>query len=187
MVDACDVDSDNDGILDTEEDFRPNGIYEDDDVDGDLLVIAVLGDGVSSYADLDSDNDGVLDLFEGRPFTAAQIDMYDADHNGEFDANNSFGTNGLLDALETSADSGVLLPELANLRNTDGDDKPDFIDLRSNGVDYDLYLTERSQLDQYGAGFISRSTDPDMDGIQEPVDTDPALRGAPDSPMTPHL
>lgn len=187
VVDACDLDSDNDGILDTEEDFQSNGIYEDDDVDGDLLVIATLGDGVSSYADLDSDNDGLLDLFEGRPFTAAQIDAYDADHDGVFDAGNVFGVNGLLDALETSPDSGVLLPALAQLRNTDEDDKPDFIDLMSNRVDYDLHRIERSDLDQYGAGFISRSADPDGDGIQEPVDTAPALRGAPRSPLTPYL
>lgn len=186
IVDGCDLDSDNDGILDSEEDLNNNVIFEDDDVDGDALVIAVLGDGISSYLDLDSDNDGILDLMEGRPFTRAQIDVYDADHNGIFDSSFSFGTNGLLDDLETAPDSGVVKPEFATIRNTDADDKADFVDLKSNGVDYDLYAIGRDDLDDLGAGFISRLDDPDADGIQTVIDTATAVRGAPGSPYSPY-
>jgi hypothetical protein len=64
IADACDGDSDNDGIPDALEDLNGNGKFEDDDVDGDKLIVAELGDGVSSYLDLDSDNDGILDLLE---------------------------------------------------------------------------------------------------------------------------
>ncbi|MFF3026387.1 thrombospondin type 3 repeat-containing protein [Microbacterium sp. NPDC057944] len=186
VVDACDLDSDNDGVLDAEEDLDSNGRFEDDDVDGDLLIIPVLGDGVSTYLDLDSENDGILDLMEGRAFTRAQIDLFDADHDGVFDPTFSFGANGLLDDLETSPDSGVLRPEFAALRNTDGDDKPDWVDASSNGSEFDLYQIGRSDLDTLGGGFITPTVDADRDGIQIGVDTDLASRGAPGSPYSPY-
>lgn len=186
VVDACDLDSDNDGILDAEEDVNRDGLLEDDDIDGDNLFVPVIGDGVSSYLDLDSENDGVLDLMEGRPFGSAQIDQFDADHNGVFDASLSFGANGLLDAIETSPDSGVLLPALAALRDADGDGTPDCRDLTSNGSDFDLYLIGRFDADLLGGGFISQISDADRDGIQAVVDTDPTTRGAPASPLSPN-
>ncbi|GAA1799274.1 thrombospondin type 3 repeat-containing protein [Leucobacter iarius] len=190
VVDACDLDSDNDGILDTEEDGDRNGKFEDDDAEGDLLLTPVLGDGVPGYLDLDSDNDGILDLMEGRPFTRAQVAAFDADRNGVFDAGQAFGANGLLDALETSPDSGTLRPEFAPVRNTDGDDKPDFLDIASNGTDLDLYVIGRAGLDTIGGGFVSPGLDADRDGIQGEtpggIDTDLVNRGAPGSPYSPY-
>lgn len=186
VVDACDLDSDNDGVLDSEEDLNVNVQFEDDDVDGDSLVLPVLGDGISSYLDLDSDNDGIPDLMEGRAFTRATIDLFDSNHDGVLDAGLEFGANGLLDDLETSPDSGTLRPEFASLRNTDGDDKYDFFDLSSNGVDYDLYAVGLDALDLLGAGFISTLSDADADGIQLVVDSDPVHRGAPNSPYSPY-
>lgn len=184
IVNACDLDSDNDGVLDTEEDSNSNGLYDDNDVDGDLLVIPTLGDGVPNYLDLDSENDGVLDLMEGRTFTRAQIDYFDTNHDGVIDPSFSFGTNGLLDDLETSADSGVLATEFQALRNTDGDDKVDFVDARSNNVAFDLYTVGQEDLDQYGLGFISPIVDVDGDGIMDQIDTDTGNRGAPGSPYS---
>lgn len=73
------------------------------------------------------------------------------------------------------------------LKNTDGDDKPDFIDLNSNGADYDLYAIGKDNLDDFGAGFISRINDLDKDGIQAVVDTDLVRRGAPNSPLSPYI
>jgi len=182
IFDACDQDADNDGIPDVLEDLNHNGKYEDDDVDGDNLVIPVLGDGVSSYLDLDSDNDGILDLFEsGIP--ASVINQIDTDHNGIIDSGVAVGSNGIPNILETSPDSGVMKYPL---RNTDGDDKPDFVDLMSNGVDYDLYVIGKSNLDDLGAGFISRISDSDGDGIQAVVDTNLVRRGAPNSPLSPY-
>lgn len=186
VPDACDLDSDNDGILDSEEDFGQNGRYLDDDVEGDILLTPVLGDRVPNVFDLDSDNDGVLDLMEGRSLTRAQIDAFDADRNGVFDAGQSFGANGLLDALETAPDSGVLRPEFAALRNTDGDDKPDFLDIESRNGAFDLYAIGHATLDTIGGGFISAGPDADGDGIQNPVDTETAVRGAPGSPYSPY-
>ncbi|WP_030143635.1 hypothetical protein [Mycetocola saprophilus] len=65
------------------------------------------------------------------------------------------------------------------LKNTDGDDKPDFIDLQSNRLDYDMYLVGNADLDILGAGFLSPGVDIDHDGIMDQVDTDTAHRGSP--------
>ena len=182
VADACDGDADNDGIPDALEDLNHNGKFEDDDVDGDLLIIPVLGDGVSSYLDLDSDNDGILDLFESGIPTSV-IDQIDTDKNGVIDAGVPKGNNGIADILETAPDSGVMKYPL---RNTDGDDKPDFVDLKSNGVEYDLYAIGKDNLDTLGGGFISTINDADADGIQAVVDTDLVKRGSPNSPLSPY-
>ncbi|HBV16408.1 T9SS type A sorting domain-containing protein [Chryseobacterium carnipullorum] len=183
IKDACDLDSDNDGIPDALEDLDQNGKFEDDDTEGVFGPVQVLGDGISSYLDLDSDNDGILDLFEsGIP--ASVISQIDTDRNGIIDSNVAVGNNGIADILETSPDSGILKYPL---KNTDGDDKPDFIDLNSNGADYDLYAIGKDNLDDFGAGFISRINDLDKDGIQAVVDTDLVRRGAPNSPLSPYI
>ncbi|MFP3597789.1 T9SS type A sorting domain-containing protein [Chryseobacterium sp. SIMBA_029] len=182
IVDACDLDSDNDGIPDAIEDLDQNGKFEDDDTEGVFGPVQVLGDGIPGYLDLDSDNDGILDLFEsGIPVSV--INQIDADHNGIIDNGIAVGTNGLADVLETSPDSGVLKYPI---RNTDGDDKPDFVDLNSNGVDNDLWVIGKDNLDDFGSGFISRISDSDKDGIQAVVDTDLIKRGAPNSPLSPY-
>jgi hypothetical protein len=182
IVDACDLDSDNDGILDSVEDLNGNGKFEDDDTEGNILVTPVLGDGISAYLDLDSDNDGILDLFESGIPTSV-INQIDADRNGVIDAGVAVGTNGIADILETSPDSGVLKYAL---QNTNGDSYPDFIDLRSNGTDFDLYVIGKGNFDDLGEGFISRINDLDKDGIQAVVDTDLVKRGAPGSPLSPY-
>lgn len=182
IPDACDGDSDNDGIPDAWEDIDGNGKFEDDDVDGDKLYVAVLGDGVSSYLDLDSDNDGILDLFEsGIPVSV--INQIDKDRNGIIDADVPTGKNGIADILETAPDSGIMKYPL---RNTDGDDRPDYLDLTSSGgLNYDLYAIGKDNLDDLGGGFISRINDADMDGIQAVVDTDLVKKGSPNSPLSP--
>lgn len=182
VVDACDLDSDNDGIPDAVEDADNNGQFEDDDSEGNLLVIPVLGDSVPNYRDLDSDNDGILDLFEsGIP--ASVISQIDADLNGIIDTNVPVGQNGIADILETYPDSGIMKYPI---KNTDGDDKPDFLDITSNGSDFDLYAIGKDNLDDLGGGFISRINDLDKDGIQAVVDTDLVKRGAPGSPLSPY-
>lgn len=182
IVDACDMDSDNDGIPDSVEDFNNNGKFEDDDNEGDILLTPVLGDGIPNYLDLDSDNDGILDLFEsGIPESV--ISQIDKDRNGIIDLDVPVGKNGIADILETSPDSGVLKYPI---KNTDGDDKPDFLDLKSNGSNFDLYKIGKESLDTMGGGFISTIDDKDKDGIQAVVDTDLVKRGAPNSPLSPY-
>lgn len=191
FMNACDADSDNDGILDSVEDFNHNGRFQDDDHEGVLALIDQLGDGISNYRDLDSDNDGILDLMEsGVPESVRR--QIDADANGVVDASVAVGRNGFPDILETSPDSGVAKYVL---HDTDGDGDPDFLDLISNGNEnciptkacqFDLYSIGRGELDEYGGGFISRTPDVDLDGIMNPVDTDLTARGAPGSPLSPY-
>lgn len=115
IVDACDLDSDNDGIPDSVEDFNQSGKFEDDDTEGDILLTPVLGDGIPNYLDLDSDNDGILDLFEsGIP--ASVINQIDKDRNGIIDSDIPVGKNGLADILETFPDSGVLKYPIKNYK-----------------------------------------------------------------------
>lgn len=183
VFNSCDIDSDNDGIPDFIEnaDNTPR-IFEDDDKEGVDGFVTEFGDGVANYLDLDSDNDGILDLFEsGIPNSV--IDQIDADHNGIIDRGIAFGKNGFADILETFPDSGV--PKYP-IRDTDADGLPDFLDITSNGSDYDLYAIGKMNLDQLGAGFLSRTDDTDIDGIQDPVDTDLQAKGAPHSPLSPY-
>jgi hypothetical protein len=182
IEDACDLDSDNDGIPDAIEDFDKNGKFQDDDAEGDILLTPILGDSVPNYLDLDSDNDGILDLFEsGIPESV--ISQIDTDRNGVIDSNVPVGKNGIADILETYPDSGVMKYPI---KNTDGDDKPDFLDITSNGSDLDLYQIGKGNLDTLGGGFISTIDDKDKDGIQAVVDTDLVKRGSPNSPLSPY-
>ncbi|MEM6963694.1 MAG: hypothetical protein AAF573_02940, partial [Bacteroidota bacterium] len=69
-------------------------LWEHDDFDQD---------GIANYLDSDSDNDGIFDVDEAGHSAA------DANDDGIIDgAASLFGTNGLFDALETSADNGIL-------------------------------------------------------------------------------
>lgn len=177
--DTCDLDSDNDGIPDDWENRNGNASFQDDDAEGDPRYIQELGDGIPNYLDLDSDNDGVLDLFEsGIPRSV--IDQIDKDHDGVIDADVEVGLNGLADVLETFPDSGVAA---YTLRDTDGDDIPDFLGLTSNGTEFDLYRIGKAHLDRFGGGFLSRTPDDDRDGIMNSVDTNLVVRGAPGSPL----
>ncbi|MCG2462926.1 immunoglobulin domain-containing protein [Flavobacteriaceae bacterium F89] len=77
------------------------------------------GDGKINSLDLDGDNDGIYDAVEvghGRPHTNGVI-------------SGPFGTNGLVNALETTADSGIINYVLAD---TDGTGLPNFLDLDSD-------------------------------------------------------
>jgi large repetitive protein len=159
--DAVDLDDDDDGIPDRRENLF--GIDPDADADGDGVpnirdrnnrgdgmpqvctdantdnICDTLGrdfdrdaDGVANHLDLDADNDGILDVvevFPGQP---------DVDRNGRYDCPGGVGANGLCNAVETTADSGVIDwsddgvgPDTAT--NTDGDGLPDFLDLDSDG------------------------------------------------------
>ncbi|WP_405605469.1 T9SS type B sorting domain-containing protein [Polaribacter sp. Asnod1-A03] len=147
IEDMFDLDSDNDGIPDfyesTAQDVSLTNI--DSNLDGldDLFNTITANqdtdnDGIPNYLDVDSDNDGIYDIEE-----VGYGDL-DADKNGIIDTSN-FGTNGLLDDLETSTDSGILK---APIRNSDAlsiieanrDNLFDFVDLDADGDDcFDVY------------------------------------------------
>ncbi|MEM8522526.1 T9SS type B sorting domain-containing protein [Flavobacterium sp. PL12] len=154
IPDALDFDSDNDGIPDIIEaqgrnpstlsgiDSNKNGL--DNAFEPIRIPRDTDGDGIPDYLDLDSDNDGIFDIVESGS------GAIDANFDGVIDGSpNSFGTNGLADALETFDDSAVLRNSIADL---DSDGTYNYIDLDSDG---DLCY------DVVEAGFL----DPDGDGL----------------------
>ncbi len=163
-----DIDDDNDGILDSVEQA---GVADFD------------GDGQLNRVDLDADNDGISDLEESGLLEAMQS-LWDLDGDGRIDAGDAVGSNGLLDALETVADSGM--PDYDqdgatvadSPRDHDGDTHPDFLDLDSDNdgvpdvieagfgdLDFNARVDAPSLLTN-----DPRSTDPD--GIADYLDLD---------------
>jgi gliding motility-associated-like protein len=156
-----DLDSDNDGIPDISEAYSPQIKISNTDTDLDGLDDVFNGitpnfdtdnDGIPNYTDVDSDNDGIFDLVEAGH---AEID---ANNDGIIDSANatSVGINGLIDALETSADNGVLS---YTITDTDADFILNFLELDSDND---------ACFDTKEAGF----TDANADGI---IDSSPFL------------
>ncbi len=149
-----DLDSENDGIPDLIEAQGANAIASsgvDANHDGldDAFGTGITPkdsdtDGVADYIDLDSDNDGIFDLNESGSGAT------DTNLNGIIDGNN-FGTNGLANSLETTADNGILNYTVAN---TDADAFYNYIDTESDS-DGCLDVTEAgySQFDS-GSGTL---------------------------------
>ena len=160
IADQLDYDSDNDGITDRFEAqgaaFAPNTGADTnadglDDVFGNgQVAVDTDADGVPDYLDLDSDNDGIYDLVE------ANSTAVDANNNGTIDGPN-FGTNGLNDAIETTADSGVLNYTLAN---TDADAINNYLEIDS---DNDLCN------DVVEAGFLDSNADGLLGSVAPPT------------------
>jgi uncharacterized repeat protein (TIGR01451 family) len=167
------VDTDNDGV--------PNLTDLDDDNDGipDAVENATAknnndtdGDGIPDSLDLDSDGDGILDIIEsGDPNTANE------DPDGDGRVNGSVGSNGLLDAAEDAADSGVLAN---NPLDTDGDLTPDFqdADTDNDGISDLIEGGTNPFLDTNNDGVLDALADNDGDGIADVVDAnDPGASG----------
>jgi hypothetical protein len=195
---ATDLDDDQDGIPDIYEnsarinpdadhdsDGRPNWSDASDRGDGiaagctdtasDGLCDAPAaifdedGDTFANHLDLDSDNDAIADLDEsGHRAT-------DANNDGMIDG--AAGFNGLIDSLETSAESGVITYVLLN---TDGGGLPDFKDLDSdNDGAFDISEVGRGALDSNNDGRINGTTDADRDGLRSVADANDSAFGHP--------
>lgn len=159
--DQNDLDSDNDGILDFVEaqgsgataltNIDANGDGIDDVFASGLTPVDTDTDGIPNYLDLDSDNDGIHDLDESG------YTVTDANSNGVIDGTN-FGTNGLLNALETAPDSGVISGSNV-LADTDGDGIYNYIEIDS---DNDLCndVVEAGYLDSNLDGLLGGTTPP---------------------------
>ena len=103
---TTEIDSDDDGIIDSFEDLNLDG-----DNDPTTNPTDSDGDGFPDYLDIDSDNDGIPDNLEAQT-TAGYIAP------SGIDANN----NGLDDAYEANGDLGLFPID------TDGDSLPDYLD-----------------------------------------------------------
>ena len=133
VVDALDLDSDNDGIYDLIEngnsnlDLDQNGQIDSvelNDINFDGRHDAAVnpgdfdGDSVLDFLDLDSDNDGLYDLFEA----GIGINTFDVDNDGQMDLGFlDSNMNGAADVTET------MIPI-----DSDANDTPDFIQLDSD-------------------------------------------------------
>jgi len=106
VTDAIDLDSDDDGIVDSFEDLNL-----DTDNDPSTNPTDTDGDGFPDYLDIDADNDGIPDNVEAQT-TSGYIPPSGTDANA----------NGLDDAYETGGNIGII-PE-----DTDGDSLPDYVD-----------------------------------------------------------
>ena len=155
----ADLDDDNDGILDTDE-----GTGDTD------------GDGIPDYLDLDSDGDGISDLQESG-LDPADIAALDTDGDGAIDDSNSFGDNGLADAIETQPESGALDYDSDGAADstvdTDGDGVFDFQDLDADN-DGINDVTEAGGTDANNDGIedSTGTTDTDGDGMPDALDPD---------------
>jgi Ca2+-binding RTX toxin-like protein len=151
IADIDDLDDDNDGI--------PDAIEENGDLNRDTD-----SDGVVDRLDLDADNDGILDVME------AGHTALDANHDGRVDgAPASFGTNGLLNSLETAPDSGLINYQP---RNTDGDRVFDFQDLDSDNDGINDVIEGGGQ-DTDGNALIDGFIDINGNGIADKLETSP--------------
>lgn len=177
--DDVDLDSDNDGIIDANEDGgtgfdptadadgdgTPNYLDQSDvtagfpafvDANGDNIndVYDSDLDGLPDFRDLDSDNDGTTDIIEAGGT--------DVNGDGQVD----FFTDGNSDGVDdTIGTSGLAAPD------TDGDGVSDLYDLDSDN-DGIPDIIETGGTDSDGDGRIDSFTDTDGDGIADIYDPD---------------
>lgn len=142
---GADLDSDDDGILNSFEDLNLDGDNDPatDPTDSDE-------DGIADYLDIDSDDDGVPDNVEAQA-TADYIAPSGNDSNG----------NGLDDAYELSGFQGVFPVD------TDGDSLPDYLDEDSDNDSIPDNI-EAHDFNQDGiADTLFTDSDEDGDGLDD--------------------
>ncbi|QLG47184.1 gliding motility-associated C-terminal domain-containing protein [Costertonia aggregata] len=126
VSDAIDLDSDNDGILDSFEDLNLDG-----DNDPSTDVTDSDTDGIPDYLDIDSDDDGIPDNVEAQ----TTIDYLppsgtDLNSNGLDDAYENNGNIGLI-PIDTDLDG---IPDYVD-EDSDNDNVPDNIEAHDNDHD----------------------------------------------------
>ena len=168
ILDYHDLDSDNDGISDTQEqvavpllniDADGDGIddaidvtytlgidTDKDGIDDDLLFnFDPDGDGILNYRDLDSDGDGIEDSQEGS-----------GDSDGD----------GIPDSIDNDSDGDGIDDNIEGNGDTDGDGIPDYLDLDSDGDG--ISDADEGNVDTDGDGIIdAKDLDSDNDGIND--------------------
>ena len=177
VIEAGGTDVDGDGILDGIVDADGDGFADSVDTDNDLTPGAgdggvalenldTDGDGVDDRLDLDSDNDGIPDVTENGGT--------DVDGDGVLDGYTDVDGDGFADSVDTDdntvpgpGDGGTSLPT----GDADLDGVPNYLDLDSDN-DGILDLVEAGGTDVDGNGRIDDFADVDGDGFADAVDTD---------------
>jgi len=153
IYNKCDLDSDNDGILDSEE------WTEDTD-----------GDGIKDFIDLDSDNDGIPDAIEanngvaptGYSSSTGRITGSDSDSDGLL--------NSVDNAPSTAYGSGST--STLDRKDHDKDGVKDFVDLDSDN-DGILDIVEAGGSDSNDDGKTDSFTDSNSDGYHDSYTSSP--------------
>lgn len=142
---GLDLDSDNDGILDTFEDLNLDGDNNPatDPTDAD-------GDGIPDYLDIDSDDDGIPDNVE------AQTTQTYSEPSG-VDLNN----NGLDDTYEQDGNIGLIPVD------TDGDGIPDYVDEDSDNDGVLDYIEGHDHNHDGIPDAVFIGSDKDNDGLDD--------------------
>lgn len=142
---VSDIDSDDDGIVDSFEDLNVDG-----DNDPSTNPTDTDGDGIPDYLDIDSDDDGIPDNVEAQTTFG-----YIPPSGDDLDA------NGLDDAYENGGNLGLIPVD------TDGDGIPDYVDEDSDddGVPDNI---EAHDFDHDGVpDVVFMGSDKDNDGLDD--------------------
>ncbi|MGB5229272.1 MAG: gliding motility-associated C-terminal domain-containing protein, partial [Eudoraea sp.] len=142
---GVDLDTDNDGIVDSFEDLNLDG-----DNDPSTNPTDTDNDGIADYLDIDSDDDGIPDNVEAQST---------ADYTAPsgIDAN----SNGLDDVYENGGGLGILPVD------TDGDSLPDYVDTDSDNDNVPDSI-EGHDMDNDGiADVVFIGSDKDNDGLDD--------------------
>lgn len=145
VTDAIDLDTDDDGIVDSFEDLNLDGDGDPstDPTDSD-------NDGIPDYLDIDSDDDGIPDNVEAQT-TADYVAPSGQDTNA----------NGLDDVYETNGNLGIFPVD------TDGDLLPDYLDDDSDNDNVPDNI-EAHDADQDGIPDVTYiGSDKDFDGLDD--------------------
>jgi gliding motility-associated-like protein len=147
MVNAlgADLDSDNDGIVDSFEDLNLDG-----DNDPSTNPTDSDGDGFADYLDIDSDNDGIPDNIEAQT-TQDYLPPSGVDANG----------NGLDDAYEANGNVGIFPVD------TDGDSLPDYLDEDSDNDNVPDNIEAHDQDHDGIPDVVFIGSDKDDDGLDD--------------------
>ncbi len=142
---GIDLDSDNDGIVDSFEDLNA-----DNDNDPSINPTDTDSDGIPDYLDIDSDNDGIPDNIEAQP-ALGYIPPSLADNNG----------NGLDDAYEIDGNVGLIPVD------SDNDGIPDYVDDDSDDDNVPDAIEGHDQNHDGIADVELIGSDKDNDGLDD--------------------
>lgn len=186
VLNTADLDSDNDGILDTDEDGGI-GVDPSADADGDGLLnyedkndVNLSGfsdtnadgiddrfdhdlDGVPDFLDLDSDNDGIFDAIEANSGVLPASGFTLA--NGNFDPANDTDGDGLANSVDATPAVSGGTSTLAN-PNSDTDGLADYLDLDSDNDG----ISDNREAQTSGAYIGLAAGDTDNDGVLDVYD-----------------
>ncbi len=183
IIDALDLDSDDDGISDrtegapaqngaapdTDGDGTPD--FRDVDSDGDGLLDSAEGvidldlDGIPNFRDTDDDDDGIVTRRESIPFDPAPNETSDGSLFGD-----DVDGDGIPNHLDLDADGDGVLDEDEGVGDADGDGIPNYLDALNDGPDGDADGDGLTNAQEVGIGTNPFNVDSDGDGLRDNVE-----------------